>query len=82
VAQDNNLLTLVEPLDDFARKHSLTGAGWRFHDKSTVLVYDRREIVDEFLLPTSEMHWVLISKEWMAAQSAGQSQRNLAWARG
>jgi len=47
-----------------------------------VLIYDRREIVDEFLLPTSEMHWVLISKEWMAAQSAGQYQRNLTWARG
>lgn len=28
------------------------------------------------------MHWVLISKEWMAAQSAGQCQRNLTWARG
>jgi hypothetical protein len=28
------------------------------------------------------MHWVLISKEWMAAQSAGQYQRNLTWARG
>jgi hypothetical protein len=56
VAQHNNLLALVEPFDDLAREHGLTGASRRFQNKSAVLAYDRRKIVDDFLLPRSEMH--------------------------
>ncbi|MCZ6845522.1 MAG: hypothetical protein O7F69_06435, partial [Alphaproteobacteria bacterium] len=56
VAKHNNLLALVEPFDDLACEHGLTGAGRRFQDKSAVLVYDRRKIVDDILLPRSEVH--------------------------
>jgi hypothetical protein len=75
VAQHDNLLALVEPVDELACKHGLTGAGWRFDDKSTVLVYDRREFVDELLLPVSEMHLVLISKEERDGQGIVRANR-------
>ena len=61
VAKHEDLLILVKSLDDLAREHGLTGAGWRFQDKSAVLLNDRGKTVDDFLLPVSQLHWVLIS---------------------
>ena len=62
MAQDNNLLVLVEPLNQFARKHGFTRAGRRFQNKATVLLKDRRKAIDDFLLPISKLHGRHISK--------------------
>ena len=56
VAQNDDFLALVEPLNELAREHSFTGAGWRFQDKAAVLIDDRRELVDDILLPISKVH--------------------------
>ena len=63
MAQHDDLFILIEPFDDLAGKHSLAGAGWRFYDEFSVLVYDRRKVVDELLLPISELHRRAIAKE-------------------
>ena len=68
VAEHDNLLALVKLFYELARKHGFAGACWRFYDKSLVLLYDRRELVDEVLLPVSELHLDLISKEAMDGQ--------------
>ena len=56
VAQHDDLLVLVEPLDDLAGKHGLAGTGRCLENEAAILTYDRRKPVDNLLLPGPEMH--------------------------
>lgn len=57
MAQNDNFFAFVKPIDNLAREHGFTRTCGCFENKTTVLFYNLRVTIDDFLLPASKMHF-------------------------
>mgnify|MGYP005675697889 CR=1 FL=1 len=62
MAQNYDFLVFVKALDQFAREDGFPCAGRCFQDEAAMLFDDRRETINDFLLPSSELHERRIAK--------------------
>ena len=56
MAKHYNFFASVKSLNDFTRENGFPRSGWRFKDKSAMLINNRWKTIDDILLPGSEMH--------------------------